>query len=218
MRYLAILSLILLGTLAATAQGRLFLQTYGAVVPSAEGCTWNVNQDYFVPRYSSSGRYDLFSCCKHSCTSSPACKNCHPLYPGYCTNYGPLHYCWRNHLYGCRCGCEPVQAYCGPYRHGCGPKCCLRPDNCCSACATTSFCNSPANCCAEYLPNVESPEFQLLGSLSLDGDPLLTSLQLGQGMGPPAATQNSRPGLLEQTLPLLGVPSGETVPAPLPQR
>ena len=120
MRSPAILSLLLLCGLATQAEARLFLQTYGSTVPTAEGCAWNANSDYFVPRHCDTGRYGLFSACKTSCTTSPACRRCHALYPGYCSPYGCLHYCWRNHVYAHKCGCCPV-AYNGPYRPGCGP-------------------------------------------------------------------------------------------------
>lgn len=58
-----------------------------------------------------------------------------------------------------------------------------------------------------YLPNIESDEFQILGSISLTGDPLLTSLQLG---GQPAGI----PLLPGQVLPGQLVPS-QTLPAQL---
>ena len=200
MRSPMLLSLLLTITFVVRAEGRLFFQTYGSVVPTADGCTWNVNQDYFVPRHCSSCRYGLFSPCKESCTISPACRKGHPLYPGYCSPYGPLHYCWRNFVYHYHCGCDhlklccgfhrhcchhrcgPVCGYCGPYRHGCGPQCHV-PYAAASVCCFPgeSFCEmglAEEAPCEMYLPNVESHEYQILGSLSLSGDPLLASLQL----------------------------------------
>ncbi len=75
-----------------------------------------------------------------------------------------------------------------------------------------------------YLPNVELSEFQILGAISLSGDPLLTNLQLGvpamqllPGQVPaipqqtPAAEQN----LHELPLPIYGKSPNELVPRPL---
>ena len=123
MRRIVILTLLTLLCLASTANARLFWQTYGSVVSSGDGCgcTWNWNQDYFVPRHADSCRYGLFSPCKTSCTSSPACKWCHPIYQGYCSPYGPCHYCRKNCVYGVYCGCGPLCVD-GPYRSRC---CCL---------------------------------------------------------------------------------------------
>ena len=91
---------------ASVAEGRLFYQTYGATVAAPGGCcAWNVNQDYFVPRYCESGRYGLLSSCKTSHTTSAACRRDHPIYHGYCSPYGSCHYCWRNHVYKAHCGC-----------------------------------------------------------------------------------------------------------------
>jgi len=44
------------------------------------------------------------------------------------------------------------------------------------------------------LANVESTEFQILGSISLSGDPLLTSLQLGPAAGIPLLPGQALPG------------------------
>ena len=77
-RAAGILALLLVLTSATVAEARLFWQTYGSTLPAAGdcgpaangcGCTWNWNQDYFVPRYPSSGRYDMFS----PCSSRPSC-------------------------------------------------------------------------------------------------------------------------------------------------
>ncbi len=228
-------SLLLSLAFVAPAEGRLFYQTFGSVVPTADGCTWNVNQDYFVPRHCSSGRYGLFSPCKEDCTISPACRKGHPLHPGYCSPYGPLHYCWRNFVYHYHCGCGPVKpcggfcrhcgsgpvrSYCGPYQAGCGPQCqvpyaaaascCFPGDSYCAMGAVEAY---P---CEMYLPNVESHEYQILGSISLAGDPLLTSLQLAQPPALPAVPSQTSGNALEQLLPMLGIPEGEALP-PLPK-
>jgi hypothetical protein len=95
---------------ANSTQARLFRQTYGATVPTADGgSVWNINQDYFVPRHCDSCRYDLFSACKQSHTRSPACKYLHPVYEGYCTPYGPCRYKWRDHVYKKYCGSTPLR-------------------------------------------------------------------------------------------------------------
>lgn len=60
-----------------------------------------------------------------------------------------------------------------------------------------------------YLPNIESDEFQILGSISLTGDPLLTSLQLG-------GTPGGMPLLPGQILPGQALP-GQMMPAAVPQ-
>jgi hypothetical protein len=63
-----------------------------------------------------------------------------------------------------------------------------------------------------YLPNVESTEFQILGSISLSGDPLLSSLQLGaQPVGMPMLPGQT----LGQAFPGQGTP-GQMMPAPMP--
>ncbi len=194
MRPLVLLTLIaaLLG--ANTAQARLFWQTYGSVVPADDcgsSCTWNWNQDYFVPRHCSSCRYGLFSPCKTSRTTSPACKWRHPFYPGYCGIYGPCHYGRRDHVYDCHCGC-------GPVRYGCYLPV-LRPDG--------------------MLPNVERSKFQVLGSLPIPGDELLASLDMGTASDADAdANEEALPGVLlprvtpvERTLPSLGLPPTESL-------
>ena len=191
MRSPALLSLLIFCGWATQAEARLFWQTYGSVVPTANGgCTWNTNSDYFIPRHCDTCNYGLYSPCKHDCTTSPACRKCHALYPGYCSPYGCWHYCRRDHVYARKCGCCP-NAYCGPYRQGCEPHLCQRGGMC-----PAEGCMAGDEC--QYLANVESTEFQILGSISLSGDPLLTSLQLG---GPAAG------------IPLL---PGQTLPSELP--
>jgi hypothetical protein len=99
----------------AAADARLFWQTYGATVAVDGGCAWNLNQDYFVPRYCDSGRYGLFSACKTSHARSAACKNLHPIYRGYCTPYSSCRYKWRDHVYQTYCGCTPLSHKYGPW-------------------------------------------------------------------------------------------------------
>jgi hypothetical protein len=230
MRSPAIVSLLLLCGWANTADARLFWQTYGSTELTAAGCQWNTNSDYFVPRHCDTCRYGLFSPCKTSCTTSPACRREHAIYAGYCSPYGCLHYCRFNHVYARKCGCCPVPYY-GPIRPACGHLCercwhggvCLH-GNCSQgtgegvigtyeACVNgLSVCASgmcpaagyPADNC-ECLANVESAEFQILGSISLSGDPLLSSLQLGG----PAMGMPLTPGAM---IPMQAIPG--TMPAP----
>lgn len=205
MRPLVLITLIasLLG--AGQAEARLFMQTYGSVVPAGpcgSSCTWNWNQDFFVPRYCSSCRYGLFSPCKRSCTTSPACHYCHALMPGYCSIYGRWHYCWRNHVYGHQCGCCPVQTCCGPYRRGCGPGLGCHKRGCCAGCGPLL----PVH--VEYgepLANVEPPRFEVLGYIPVEGDELLASLQMAPGVGTPPAAP------VEQQLPQPAQPSLKSV-------
>lgn len=135
MRNLTFLAMLTTLLVASTAEARLFRQTYGATVPApgGEGCVWNLNQDYFVPRHCDTGRYDLFSACKTGHTRSAACRNLHPIHAGYCTPYGACHYRWRDHVYKKFCGCTPHRCFRGPWRleqcegqcrashEGCGP-------------------------------------------------------------------------------------------------
>ena len=100
---------------SANVEARLFWQTYGAVVPSGGACTWNLNQDYFVPRHCSAGAYALFGPCKKDDGSSPACRNLHPIYSGYCTPYGACRYNWRDYIHKCYCGCTPLRYEYGPW-------------------------------------------------------------------------------------------------------
>jgi hypothetical protein len=104
---------------APAAHARLFWQSYGSTVPTPDGCVWNLNSDYFVPRHCDSCRYDLFSPCKTSHGISPACRSIHPVYTGackpYCTPYGECHYKWRDHVYNKQCCCTPLACYHGPW-------------------------------------------------------------------------------------------------------
>jgi hypothetical protein len=252
----AILSLLLLCGLVGQADARLFWQTYGSTVATPEGCEWNTNSDYFVPRHCDTCRYGLYSPCKKSCATSPACRRESATHPGYCSPYGCAHYCWRNHLYSCKCGCCPAP-YHGPLRPACGCLCqrCWHGGVCVNGvCANNSchggscshgscqgggcqggmcsggmcYSDGPAeriamnNDCMNdlsqshsecgYLPNVEPAEFQILGSISLSGDPLLSSLQLGaQPVGMPMLPGQA----LGQTFPGQGTP-GSAMPAPMP--
>jgi hypothetical protein len=169
-------------TAAAPAQARLFWQTYGATVATPDGgCAWNMGTDYFVPRTCDSCRYDLFSACKSHHSISPACRNLHPVYCGYCTPYGACHYKFRDHLYKKRCGCTPLACMHGPWElEKCRKHCRRTPDlaSCegcssgCGGCGMTPLvgcangtCVGGAVCDAAlepgassqfaYLPNVE---------------------------------------------------------------
>lgn len=221
MRPLALLTFALALLGAGVAEARLFLQTYGSVVPAdpcGNGCTWNWNQDYFVPRYCSSCRYGLFSPCKTSCTKSPACHYCHAMMPGYCSTYGPWHYCRRNHVYRCHCGCGPVPAYCGPYRHGCG-HCCRHGYGPCLGCRRMACCQGPALVTGmfvaglmeygEPLANVEPPHFEVLGYIPVEGDELLASSHISRSV-------ESLPGAVlppaEEHLPKFGPPLKSVFP------
>jgi hypothetical protein len=133
---------------AGVAQGRLFWQTYGATVPAqgACGCEWNINQDYFVPRTCAAGHYGLFSACKQYHYRSPACKYLSPVYPCYCTCYGPCRYRWKDHVYKERCGCTPLGDEYGPWKdmQKCPKRClCMKNESCaCSAGSSSGGCPS----------------------------------------------------------------------------
>ena len=183
MRSFVLLSLLAWLAAVTPAEARLFWQTYGSIVPAkgspgscGAGCTWNANQDYFITRYCTTGRYELFSSCKKSHTISPACKRCHPLYPGYCTIYGPFHYCWRNHTYGVHCGCSPI---CN-YRHS--GKCCRCGRGGCGSPAMSGCPEGPPLCTGEasywMMLSLEDSGFEVLGSIPADGSELLASVGL----------------------------------------
>lgn len=221
MRLLPLIALCLSLLSATTVEARLFWQTYGSTI-SADGscgadCTWNSNQDYFVPRHSSSGRYGLFSPCKTSCTTSPACKRCHPDYPGYCGIYGACHYGWRNHVYKAYCGCAPVRACRVPWRNAC--------DKTCESAGCAGNCQAAAPYLQEgslgYLPNVESSQMVVLGSISAEGDGLLMNLDLASGAVPVESDllEQLEAIVPSQTLPSLrGLQSEESAqPLPSPQ-
>ena len=178
MRLLPWLVLVISLVSATTADARLFWQTYGSTVPASDGygCTWNWNQDYFVPRHPSSCRYGLYSPCKSSCTTSPACKRSHPFYPGYCTIYGPCHYRRRDHVYGAYCGCKPIES-CGQY---CGA---APATSCCSAGASIGArCGEPLTPLYAEAPlhHVEPSQLDILGSIPVEGGDLLTRTDFSQ--------------------------------------
>ncbi len=189
---------------ANPVEARLFWQTYGSVVPAegcSGGCQWNMNQDYFIPRYPSSCRYGLFSPCKTSRTTSPACRWCHPIYSGYCGIYGPCRYAWRNQVYRAHCGCTAVRPYRGPLRPCCGQACCASSG--CSCSHGTECCSGQV--CSDCLANVEVPGFVVLGSIPVEGGGLLGGLEM------PTATNEGQPALITpatspavESLPSLG--------------
>lgn len=210
MRLLPWLVLAISLALATRAEARLFWQTYGSTVPTADGCAWNVNQDYFVPRYPTSCRYGLYSPCKESCTTSPACRTCHPLYPGYCSIYGPCHYHRRDRVYQAHCGCKPL----GICARGCRQACrCGNVASCRCGGETTAY--------GEYMTyenplyNVESSDYQILGSIPVDSAELISNLDLSQALGGNQAAggqmllQPQNPLDLLPSLPSLGMPKPE---------
>jgi hypothetical protein len=180
------------------AEARLFWQTYGATVANADGCgcAWNVNQDYFVPRHCHTGRYGLFGGCKSASTISPACKNLHPVYAGYCTPYGPCRYIWRDHVYKTFCGCDPLSRHYGPWhlkpccKHDFVRKHACWEAACCLGVSPTIERGSHAAPEALYLCNVEPFGGELLGSIS--------ALTVGPVASGPAATA---PSATSQPLP-----------------
>ena len=233
MRRILILSLLASLCLASFAEARLFRQTFGATIPdeSGCGCTWNWNQDYFVPRHPDSCRYGLFSACKTSCTTSPACKWCHPFYPGYCSIYGPCHYCWRNHVYKKHCGCTPLCVSKPTRACGCGKGCfrntcstigCQTCGSCPTSCHTASgICEAwaqPAIVVEHPLPNVEPAGLEVLGSISVEGDGLLANVDLQNAEE--RALDNPLLQLqklnLPEILPSLGLPKDKPLPQLLP--
>lgn len=207
MRFLPWLGCVILAiaislAFASTAEARHFWQTYGSTVPAADGCTWNWNSDYFVPRHCSSCRYGLYSPCKTSCMTSPACKWSHPFYPGYCSPYGPCHYRRRNHVYAHRCGCEPIAAC---LKRGCHGKACRCIGTCAAAFASTvpgcclgtactllGGCGASGESCGAscesgvashshaVLHNVEPIGLHSLGSIPVDSSQLLSHVDLNQ--------------------------------------
>jgi hypothetical protein len=206
-----ILSAALLTVCSRSAEGRLFWQTYGATTPTADGCTWNANSDYFVPRHCDSGRYDLLSPCKTSRYTSPACRRLHPLYEGYCSPYAGWHYIHRDHLYARRCGCTPLAEQYGPWRldrckHGlCRHRLVLRDSINCrgEAClpadfAADSLCVAGGACLCNDLPNVEPMGVEKIGALPLalvgfSGGGMGSGMGMGAaGAGAGAAGMNNR--------------------------
>lgn len=169
------------------AQARLFWQTYGSTVATADGCAWNLSSDYFVPRHCDSCRYGLFSPCKTAHSISPACWHLHPVYGGYCTPYASCHYRWRDHVYKKYCCCSPLRYVHGPWKlEKCRKHCGALHGGCGSlggGCAggyggVGPFANCPAgtcpstgdcSCCGEYagaLMNVEPLGGETLGEIA----------------------------------------------------
>jgi len=171
MRTFPWLVLAIVLALASRVEARLFWQTFGSTIPAADGChsTWNSNQDFFVPRYASTGHYELYSPCKSSRSISPANRSSHPLHSGYCSIYGPCHNRWRNHVYKAYCGCLPIQAR-GRCR-GASPSSCGSDHG--SYGGTSWDCESP-------LYNVEAAHLDILGSIPVEGSGLLTQADLSQ--------------------------------------
>lgn len=173
MRLLPWLTLAISLTLMAPAEARLFWHTYGSTIPSEDGCgcTWNWNQDYFVPRHPTSCRYGMYSDCKVSRSTSSACRYSHPFYAGYCNIYGPCHYRRRNHVYSAYCGCSPLQI-CPSNGYGTSVStgCCVAGNGCDSGCYEPE---AP-------LYNVESSQLDILGSIPVEGGDLLTRTDFSQ--------------------------------------
>ncbi len=226
MRLLALLALCVSLMSATTAEARLFWQTFGSTIPGGipdgkdcgAGCSWNWNQDFFVPRHPTSCRYGLFSPCKTGRSTSPAAKWSHPFYPGYCSNYGPCHYRRRNHVYGIRCGCSPVQVYRGPWRTGCGNECGV-PLRTPGFSEAGFFAHAAPTAVVGYLPNVESSGLVILGSISVEGDGLLANIDLTPGGGPDEQRVFLGPKTIEPNLSLPELmqqleKATQTLPAP----
>jgi len=222
MRQLALLALCVSLMSATTAEARLFWQTFGSTVPGGipggGGCSWNSNQDFFVPRHPSSCRYGLYSPCKTSRSTSPAAKWSHPLYPGYSSIYGPCHYRRRNRVYETRCGCSPIQGYQGPWRTGCGNECGV-PLRASGYPEAGYFAHAAPAAAVGYLPNVESSGLVILGSISVEGDGLLANLDLTPGEGPNDPRVFLGPKTIEPNLSLPELmqqleKSTQTLPAP----
>ena len=200
MRYLPwlarfVMTLAISLVLASTVEARHFWQTFGSTVPSADGgYSWNQNQDYFVPRHSSSGRYGLFSPCKSSSTGlSSASPYSHPLHSGYSGIYGSFHYDRRNHVYGAYCGCSPILS---------------GGANTSNSCASNAGFGIVSNelVASQYnnLHNVEPAQLEILGSIPVEGSGLMSQsdlLGLGGGAGGPMPLPTQNPMQLLQGLP-----------------
>jgi hypothetical protein len=209
-------------TATPAAYGRLFWQTYGSTVPTADGCAWNLDSDYFVPRHCDSCRYDLFSPCKTAHSVSPACWHLHPVYGGYCTPYGSCHYHWRDHVYKKYCCCTPLRYAHGPWKlekchKHCWDKHCGGLHGTCggasSGCVVSDFdascgdvgpqsCGDGA-CCDEFagaLYNVEPIGGELLGDIAA----LPASMMGASGAGMMGAAGQSLPGFTMPATPAGG--------------
>lgn len=209
---LAALATLTVSTCASTAvHARGFRQTYGATVATPEGCAWNLNSDYFVPRTCDTGHYDLFSPCKTDHYRSPACKNLHPVHCGYCTPYGECHYKWRDEVYKKYCGCTPLACTHGPWKL---EKCCkhcrrmCESGGCCHAggcggfdsdCVANGGCQGVgAHVCERtyvaYADNLELPNVEPIGGESLGTIQAFPMGLMGaRGMG--GGMQGGMPGM-----------------------
>lgn len=170
-------------------EARLFRQTFGATVPTADGCVWNINQDYFVPRHDDSCRYGLFSSCKTSHTTSPASRRAHPLWPGYTTPYGPCRYAWRDHVYQAYCGCAPLAVCFKPWTALSSGLCRATLNPCEQALGGPASDVAPGPVVPElvdspgvhylppiyYLPNVEPAGLEVLGTVAVDPEAVLVN-------------------------------------------
>jgi len=212
----------------ATADARLFWQTYGATV-SAEGCCgagchWNLNQDYFVPRHCDSCQYGLFSACKVGHSRSAACKNLHPVYAGYCTPYGSCRYKWRDHVYKTYCGCTPLRCEYGSWHL---KKCdkhalvkrhaqpgCIRESAACGLAAShdaemynaTPYAIGPTQPHGAYCQPLEPFGGETLGSIA--------ALPAGMAGGAPAAATSGT--VVNPLPPKLELVPSQPAPSPLP--
>jgi hypothetical protein len=221
-------------TAAAPVQARLFWQSYGATAAMPDGgCAWNMGTDYFVPRTCDSCRYDLFSACKSHHSISPACRNLHPIYCGYCTPYGACHYKFRDHLYKKRCGCTPLACTYGPWElEKCRKHCRRTPDvtscgSCSSGCGGCGM--TPLVGCADatcvggavcdgafaprassefaYLPNVEPLGGAIIGTVEAYPARMgAAGMGMGAGMPMPMSGAAAAPGMVP------GVPQPSSVP------
>ena len=200
MRSFTLLAVLTTLLTAPAAEARLFRQTYGAVVPApgGDGCVWNLNQDYFVPRHCDTGRYDLFSACKTGHTRSAACINLHPTYAGYCTPYSACRYRWRDHVYKVYCGCTPHRCFRGPWRleqcegqcrashGGCGGGCSLM--GCSGSCGSTGAWTEHAIIGGQEMPHLgELPNVEPFGGERLGTVATLPGGSLGGGASASAA-------------------------------
>ncbi len=193
MRRFALLALATTFAAPTAAHARLFWQTYGSTVPAPGGCAWNLNSDYFVPRTCNVGRYDLFSPCKSSHSLSPACRNLHPVYGGYCTPYGSWHYLRRDHISKKHCGCTPLRHEYGSWHlDKCRKHCHVLRPAAQPACGESYACEV---CGLDAIPNVEP----------LGGETLGTVVAMAGALRTSGGAAMARPPL----------PTGQTLPAPL---
>lgn len=204
MRRIVLLALLVPSFFASSAEARLFWQTFGAVVPSENGCERNWNQDYFVPRYASSCKYELYSPCETSRSVSPACLWNHPFNSGYCGIYGPGHYRRQERALRVHCGCDRERVRigrCNCVSSGCGCSC--LNDGVAAGCLSSFRCVAP-------LSNLEAPGFEILGSIPAEDD-----IQLPSTASTTSDTQQEQQTGMPQLLNAIGLP-GATTPSPTP--